>query len=555
MSGDERAPGYGDLPARDLLKKAHAHHRAGRLDKAQRLYRKVLTQQPENGDALHLLGVVATQLGNFDEAVRLIGDAIRLRPAFAQAHYNLGIALKGLDRLDEAAAGFRRAIEIEPGYTAALINLGTTLTAQGDRDRAIASFERAVECGPDSAEAHFNLGNALQETGRLEEEIVCYRRALTINPGLVEARINLGMALRQQGKPEEAEAELRQAIGLDPENAPARTRLGLVLLEQGRIDEASEAILAPARKFRAIGPRDGAQDTFTKTNRTKLQSDLEQLELLLGRRILGQEYAGLVEEYRGLLAKCPAAGEGTLFDFPAAPSERLSATYNRMIHHAPVAALAAGALNPALDRAAIEADFHGNPPGLTYFDGVLTDEALEGLRRFCMESTVWHQMQFPGELSTSLPNGFCCPLLLQIAQEIRQAFPGIFGDHRLTTFWAYKYFESASGLELHADRGAVSLNLWITPDAANRDPDTGGLTLWDCTAPNAYFLTPREKQVGMLREIVGEPGARPVTVPYRCNRAALFNSNVIHRTEDLRFKDGIENRRINVTFIYGYPRQ
>jgi hypothetical protein len=40
-------------------------------------------------------------------------------------------------------------------------------------------------------------------------------------------------------------------------------------------------------------------------------------------------------------------------------------------------------------------------------------------------------------------------------------------------------------------------------------------------------------------------------VPHRCNRAVIFNSDLIHRTDDIRFRPGYENRRINVTFLYG----
>jgi hypothetical protein len=56
-----------------------------------------------------------------------------------------------------------------------------------------------------------------------------------------------------------------------------------------------------------------------------------------------------------------------------------------------------------------------------------------------------------------------------------------------------------------------------------------------------------------LRRLVDDPAARPITVPYRCNRAVLFRSNVVHRTDALDFEAGIENRRVNVTFIYGHP--
>ena len=54
------------------------HHRAGRLEAAESLYRKVLPTDSRHADALHLSGVAALQLGRFDEAARKFdhGDKI-----------------------------------------------------------------------------------------------------------------------------------------------------------------------------------------------------------------------------------------------------------------------------------------------------------------------------------------------------------------------------------------------------------------------------------------------------------------------------------------------
>ncbi len=40
-------------------------------------------------------------------------------------------------------------------------------------------------------------------------------------------------------------------------------------------------------------------------------------------------------------------------------------------------------------------------------------------------------------------------------------------------------------------------------------------------------------------------------IPYRYNRAIIFDSDLFHTTPALRFRSGYENRRINVTLLYG----
>jgi len=50
------------------------HQQAGRLADAEECYRHVLAAQPDNADALHLLGVIAYQVRRHDAAFKS-GDA------------------------------------------------------------------------------------------------------------------------------------------------------------------------------------------------------------------------------------------------------------------------------------------------------------------------------------------------------------------------------------------------------------------------------------------------------------------------------------------------
>ena len=40
-------------------------------------------------------------------------------------------------------------------------------------------------------------------------------------------------------------------------------------------------------------------------------------------------------------------------------------------------------------------------------------------------------------------------------------------------------------------------------------------------------------------------------IPHRENRMVIFNSNLFHETDKYHFKEGYENRRINVTMLFG----
>ena len=108
-----------------------------------------------------------------------------------------------------------------------------------------------------------------------------------------------------------------------------------------------------------------------------------------------------------------------------------------------------------------------------------------------------------------------------------------------------------SGIQIHADEAAVNVNFWITPDDANLDPDHGGLVVWDKVAPLDWNFDQYNGDVELPRRFLKEAGARSVTVPYRANRAVIFDSDLFHETDTITFKDGYENRRLNVTLLYG----
>src|SRR5579862_7571503 len=104
------------------LEVALEHHRAGRLDNAEAIYRHILSQAPKCSDALHLFGVLASQKNRLDIAVELIQQAIALQPGTAEYHFNLGGILRNLRRYPEAINHLRRTVEINPKMSGAYAN-------------------------------------------------------------------------------------------------------------------------------------------------------------------------------------------------------------------------------------------------------------------------------------------------------------------------------------------------------------------------------------------------------------------------------------------------
>jgi tetratricopeptide (TPR) repeat protein len=216
-----------------------AHHQEGRLAQAETHYRETLALQPDHADALHLLGVIASQVGRHDVAVDLIGRAIAHNQRSSLYHSNHGLALAGLRRFEEAIASYDRALSLRPGGEA-LFNRGVALQVLGRFAQALESYDRLLEASAGHASALCNRGLVLEQLGRLDDALTSYDRALAAQPNFVEALCNRGNLLSRLGRLPEALADYDRALAARPDHAEALFNRGNVLVALGRPHDALE---------------------------------------------------------------------------------------------------------------------------------------------------------------------------------------------------------------------------------------------------------------------------------------------------------------------------
>lgn len=214
------------------------HHRAGRLDNAEQLYRRVLARTPDHPDALHLSGVVAFAGGQFERSIELIGRALRQNPNFASAHLNLGNALREVGRVAEAAESYRRAIALTPGSAMAYSNLGRALNELGQPEAAVESCKTAVALDPTMAAPQLNLAAALTGLRRLSEAEAAYLRALMLEPDRAETHKSLGMLLAELERYDEALLCHDRAIKLKPDDPAFHCARASVLILRKELEPA-----------------------------------------------------------------------------------------------------------------------------------------------------------------------------------------------------------------------------------------------------------------------------------------------------------------------------
>ena len=222
----------------DALTIAIEHHQAGRLQSAELVYRQILQADPNQADAIHLLGVIAHQVGRHEIAIEYISRSLQIDGSSANVHNNLGGVYRALGRLPDATACYERAVELDANYADAHVNLANALSDQTFWEKSILHYRRAIELKPNFAMAHTSLANALQKLGKTEDAIASYHRSLELSPGNVETRVNLGNALKEQGRLNAALDCYRRALNDQPNLLAALINLGVGLLEQGSVEEA-----------------------------------------------------------------------------------------------------------------------------------------------------------------------------------------------------------------------------------------------------------------------------------------------------------------------------
>ncbi|SEI78284.1 Tetratricopeptide repeat-containing protein [Allopseudospirillum japonicum] len=152
----------------DIYREAVRLHQAGELDEAGELYRHILDEDPNNGFAMHLLGVIALDQDMYDAAEIVIQDAIDLQPDLAEAYANLGRVQFELGKYPEAIENLEKAIGFKPELTHVFSWIGRAYNQEDESHKALVAFRHALKNGDDSALVWDGMAQALRNFVRLK---------------------------------------------------------------------------------------------------------------------------------------------------------------------------------------------------------------------------------------------------------------------------------------------------------------------------------------------------------------------------------------------------
>lgn len=510
------------------LDAALAAHREGNLAETIRACREAIAAGIEDATVETMLGTALAQSGAPREGLPRLLRAVALEPQDAGLFEHLGACLDLLGLRLLSGFVYLRSAAVSIGAGTALATAGSGFVELKAFPGGLRLLRRALALSPDRAKWWAVAGEGMLDIGRADVAITCFRRALTL--GLERTR--------------------------------ALDRVAEALLRLDRVEQASmmfEEMMAPVRASRWYRPNLAASAaasdslSFRVTSDPKLRHDTQQLEYLMAKGVLPTSFGEIADGYRAVLQGHAARPpDQNWYQMSEAERRPISAAYNRVVHLYRPKAFGSEVMNDAVDWQAAERRYAESTAGIVVIDDLLSVPALAELQRYCLESTIWFDDRHPGGyLGALLRDGLAAPLLLRVARELSRRLPSILRDLPLRQMWAYKYDSRLEGTGLHADAAAINVNFWITPDEANLSKGRGGIVVFDRRAPPEWDFAKYNNDQAAIRGFLAESGAGDVAVPYRCNRAVIFHSDLFHKTDDLHFRDDYVSRRINVTMLFG----
>ena len=539
-----------DLTIEETLNLAIKNHQENKIDIAQELYNQVLEINPNHSRALNNIAVIFANLLEYQKAINYYKKAIEADPKYADAHNNLGRAFKELGDYQKAISCYEKAIEVDSKYSDAHSNLATIFYNLGNYPKAINYYEKAIEINSNIPNYHNNLGTTFKELGDYPKAINHYKKAIEVDPKYADAHNNLGTTFKELGDYPKAINYYKKAIEINPNYVISHKNMTSAYISQLDLDNSINSSYRVLKTF-----RNESKFINQSIPLFRLKHDVQQAQYLISKnyKIEG------VDKFQKI-------GEEILYREENKEDEnnykkKILLSYKEIDDLLPfyksdyvykTKKISGSHINSNKNWQEVEDEYFNSSKQIIYIDDFLSEEALQELYEFCLISKVWNTEYYNPFLGAYADQGFISPIHLQIAIELKQKLPKLFGPHILGQFWGFKYDSTlGKGIKVHADFALHNLNFWITPDEFNNDKKSGGLKVYDVPAPDNWTFKDYNSNSNKVYNFLKDNNANCINIPYKFNRAVLFNSAYFHETDNIDFKDVYEGRRINNTYLFG----
>jgi len=145
------------------------------------------------------------------------------------------------------------------------------------------------------------------------------------------------------------------------------------------------------------------------------------------------------------------------------------------------------------------------------------------------------------------------PEIQSVAHDLKERLPVVLDGLEFVRCWAFMHQRNV-GLKVHADNGAVTADVWMTPDEFNLLPGAGGLVFFDVKRDPAMLIHEFNTVEWAEKYFEEHTKGATETVAYGCNRAVLFDAATFHESGQVSFReDGAHTYRINLSLLFDDP--
>ncbi len=419
----------------------------------------------------------------------------------------------------EAINEYLKALKEKPESVFILMQLALLSYDVKDFDKSIEYIDKAIGFGCDSHLIWYIKGAIYLEFNKIDDALVYLERALNLSPDFYPAIVDMTSGLLKLSN------------------------------DQLKIQKACEYSSLSLKVHLDNDLSIKVIDEKIKIPLYRIKHDLEQAKYL---KEIGLESATskvLIKQIAGILGNQRHTSDGSV-NLSSNEYANLKSYYKETMKLEPIKIK--NYLNPNLDWNDIENSYLYKNNEVIFIDNFLTSETLEWLIKYSLLSKVWLKEYKYCYLGAFADNGFMSEIHLNIAKELRIKLPNIIKDFNLEQMWGFKYDSNlGKGINVHADFAKINLNFWITPEKFNLNTNTGGMKIYTYPAPSDWNPNDYNTNPDLIYDYLNTNNSECITVPYKQNRAVLFNSALFHETDEINFVDEYEGRRVNITYLFG----
>lgn len=222
----------------DELQQAAYQVTGGHLDEGEAIARNVLDRQPQNAQALYVLGLSFYMRKQYKEASETFAEAAKYAPGNPMIYSNLGESLRRMREPEKALGAFQRSLQLLPNFNMGMMGVANCLSDLKQNQKALQMFQRLLSGNPDFAPAYHYLGAHLVKQEQHKRALPLLRKAVALRENYSDALMTLASCLESLDQVDEAIRIFENLLEEQPNNLVLLINLGNIKKTQGKMAEA-----------------------------------------------------------------------------------------------------------------------------------------------------------------------------------------------------------------------------------------------------------------------------------------------------------------------------